>query len=81
MTQFNYTVGAGLYSGKTMRGSSRLRYRRFETVAEALRFAVEDMPGAQQRGSVLEVDEARFDHTQIRALYDALDYPLSRRTK
>ena len=81
MIGFDYTDGAGVYAGKATRGRSGLRYRRFETAAEALRFAVEDMPGAQQRGSLLEVNEARFDHNQIRALYDAPDYPLSRRSK
>jgi len=54
---------------------------RFETAAEALRFAVEDMRDKQQRGSLLEMGEARFDHNQIRALYDAPEYPLLRRTK
>ncbi len=79
MSQFNYTGEAGLYAGKAIGGRSSPRYRRFDTAAEALRFAVEDMPNTQQRGSVLEVDEARFDHNQIRALYDAPEYPLSRR--
>jgi hypothetical protein len=37
------------------------------------------MPDAQKLGSLLEVDEARFDHRQIRALYDAPAYPLHRR--
>lgn len=81
MTKFDYASGAGLYAGKTIRGSRCPRYRRFETVAEALRFAIEDMPGSQQRGLVLEVDEARFDHRQIRILYEAPDYPLPRRIK
>jgi len=39
------------------------------------------MPGAQQLGSLLEVDEARFEYGQIRALYDAPGYPLHRRIK
>jgi hypothetical protein len=39
------------------------------------------MPGAQHMGSLLEVDEARFDRRQIRALYDAPAYPLARRIK
>jgi len=81
LTQFDYTGVAGLYSGKSLRGSRGPRYRRFETAAEALRFAIEDMPGAQQLGSLLEVDEARFDHRQIRAFYDAPAYPLVRRIK
>ncbi|OEC96913.1 hypothetical protein [Rhizobium sp. YK2] len=79
MTGFDYTGGAGLFAGRVKGSSGSLRYRRFDTAAEALRFAIEDMPGVQQRGSLLETDEARFDHNQIRALYDAPDYPLSRR--
>ncbi|MBB3660110.1 hypothetical protein FHX15_005379 [Rhizobium sp. BK650] len=81
MTRFDYTCGAGLYAGKAIRGSRGPRYRRFETAAEALRFAVEDMADIQQRGSLPEVDEARFDYNHIRALYDAPDYPLLRRIK
>ena len=81
MTQFDYTGAAGLYAGKAVRGRSGPRYRRFETAAEALRFAVEDMPGAQQLGCLLEVDEARYDHRQIRVLYDAPTYPLRRRVE
>ena len=79
MTRFDYTGGAGLYAGKSKAGISGPRYRRFEAAAEALRFAVEDMPNSQQRGSMMEIDETRFDQNQIRALYDAPDYPLSRR--
>lgn len=81
MAEFNYTIEAGLYTGKTLRNSRGPRYRRFETAAEALRFAMEEMPGSQLRGCVLEVNEARFDERQIRVLYDAPAYPLSRRER
>jgi hypothetical protein len=53
-------------------------YRRFESVAEAVRFAIEEMPASLLRGSVLEVDETRLDGAQIRRLYDAQEYPLTR---
>jgi len=79
VADFDYKTEAGLYAGKRYQGSSGPRYKRFETAAEAVRFAIEDMPGSQLRGSVLEVDEARFDDTQIRRLYDAPEFPLSRR--
>lgn len=81
MSEFNYMTEAGLFAGKKQRGSSSPRYRRFETAAEALRFAIEDMPGLQLRGSVLEVEDARFDDTQIRMLYEAPGYPLERKVK
>ena len=81
MNEPDYKAGAGLYAGKGLRRSKGPRYKRFETVAEALRYAIEDMPGSQLRGSVLEVDEARFDEKQIRTLYNSPDYPLARGTK
>ena len=81
MAEFDYMIEAGLYTGKTLRSSRGPRYRRFETAAEAVRFAMEDLPGPQLRGCVLEVNEARFDERQIRMLYDAAAYPLSRREK
>ena len=72
-------AGAGLYPCKNWKRTSRLGYKRFDTVAEALRFAIEVMPASLLRGSILEVEEARFDSTQIQRLYDAGDYPLQRR--
>lgn len=81
MTEFDYTSGAGLYAGKRLKGSSGTRYRRFETAAEAVRFAVENLSGSQLRGSILEVDEARFNDQQIRMLYDAPRFPLARRIR
>lgn len=81
MAEFDYMIEAGLYTGKTLRSSRGPRYKRFETAAEAVRFAMEDLPGPQLRGCVLEVNEARFDERQIRMLYDAPAYPLSRREK
>ena len=80
MAVFDYNAGAGLYPCKTRRMRSRIQYQRFESAAEALRFAIEDMPAQLLRGSILEVDDARFDATQIRRLYDASDYPLARRS-
>ncbi|MFN7024243.1 MAG: hypothetical protein ACK4QP_06920 [Pseudorhizobium sp.] len=79
MRAFNYSAGAGLYPCKTVRRQSHLRYKRFESAAEALRFAIEDMPSSLLRGSILEVDELRLDGVQMRQLYDAESFPLSRR--
>ncbi|MCJ8520768.1 hypothetical protein ABID21_003830 [Pseudorhizobium tarimense] len=75
---FDYQNGAGFYPCRSKKKGSRHRYRRFETAAEALRFAIEVLPAALLRGSVLEVDEARFDGDQMQTLYKADDYPLTR---
>lgn len=80
MAVFDYSTGAGLYPCKTVKRKSRLRYKRFDSAAEALRFAIEDMPSSLLRGSILEVEEARFDGIQMRKLYDAAGYPLTRKT-
>jgi hypothetical protein len=61
MATFDYRAGAGLYPCKTVRRMSRLRYKRFDSVAEALRYAIEDMPPSLLRGTVLEVDETRYN--------------------
>lgn len=78
MTQFDYSALAELYPGKSFTRSRGLRYRRFETAAEALRYLLEDMPPAQLRGAVLEVNEERFEADEIGALYNDEAYPLAR---
>jgi len=79
MTKFDYSAPAELFSC-TSRGSRRtsVRYRRFATGAEAIRYAVEVLPAAQLAGAILEVDEERFDGRQIQELYHHHEYPLSR---
>jgi hypothetical protein len=57
---------------------SPVTYRRFDTAAEALRFAVEELPAPLLVGAVLEVQEDRFDHQAIRDLYSRSRYPLPR---
>lgn len=81
MATFDYSASAGLYPCKTVKRTTRLRYQRFDSVAEALRFAIEDMPASLLRGSVLEVDEARYDGQQMQKLYEADAYPLPRRRR
>ncbi|TNM64048.1 hypothetical protein FHP24_12170 [Aliirhizobium smilacinae] len=82
MPNFNYKRAAGIYSGKTtFRSASAPRYRRFETAAEAVQFAVEELSGATQRGCVLEMDELRLNHTQIVELYESAAFPLARRER
>ncbi len=56
-----------------------MRYTRFKSAAEAIKYAVEVLPPELLLGSTLEVNEERFDGFGIRALYDSTRYPLRRR--
>lgn len=80
MGAFDYRIEAELFSTgswKTARG--RFAYRRFDKAAEAIRFAIEELPPQLLSGACLEVDEARFDGGGIRKLYDSSEYPLPRK--
>ena len=79
MDRFDYDAPAELFISKS-RSRSRhpVKYRRFATGAEAVRFAIEELPTALQAGTVLQIDEARFDLAEIRGLYESAEYPLPR---
>ena len=75
----DYAAAADLYPRATTSSRSRpVGYRRFDTTAEALRYAIEEMPAAHLSGALLEVDEERYDGAAMRSLYDAGAYPLPR---
>jgi hypothetical protein len=75
---FDYAAAAELFAGTSKKGSKSFSYNRFDSAAEALRFAVEDAPPHTMLSAYLEVDEARFDFAQIRMLYANARYPLRR---
>ncbi len=74
----DYNSPAELFPGRNLKGTSQVKYKRFDTAAEALRFAVEEMPARALLGAYLEVDEARFGLQEIRFLYESAAYPLTR---
>lgn len=75
---FDYGAPAELFPSRIKKGRGRVTYKRFDTAAEALRFAIEEIPAAALLGAHLEVDEARFGAHEIRFLYDSAAYPLKR---
>lgn len=79
MRKFDYSAPAEIFAGRSMRGAGpSMVYRRFETGAEALRFAIETLPRANLSGAIIEADERRYWHGEIRRLYDAPEYPFVR---
>lgn len=81
MTTFNYDAMAELFPSRRYAKSQQTQYRRFAKASEAIRFCIEDLPAMGLAGSVMEVNEARFDGDAIRRLYDAADFPLTRQSE
>ena len=77
---FDYGIPAELFMGKRKGGARQpLRYRRFATAAEAIRFAIEELPVVRALGAWMQVGDQRFDGDDIQRLYESKDYPLQRR--
>jgi len=80
MNDFDYAAPAEVFACRSRGSSPRpVSYRRFDSGAEAVRFAIEELASDVLFGTVLEVNEQRFDAAQIRKLYESKDYPLQRR--
>ena len=79
MTSFDYDAPADLFPARSRNGARPVGYRRFDTAAEAIRYAVEQMPPQFLDGTILESGDERMDGMRIRSLYDSSDYPLIRK--
>jgi hypothetical protein len=86
MSMFDYGMEAGLFSSKNPVKRSRscqnsMQFRRFAQAAEAIRYAVEDMPPGLLASCSLEVAEATYTGAAIRGLYESDEFPLPRRAE
>jgi hypothetical protein len=89
MAVFDYTAAAELFPARTDAEASPVRgrrarrqpvgYGRFARAADAIRFAIEELPAELLPNTCLAVDEDRFDRNEIRRLYQSAQYPLVRR--
>lgn len=76
---FSYDEPAEVYSADGKAARKRpVSYRRFASSAEAIRFAVEQLPQIMQRGTVMEMGEDRYEFADIQVLYESDRYPLQR---
>lgn len=75
---FDYNAPAELFPSRNKKCRTQARYKRFSTAAEAVRFAVEDVPAPAMVGAYLVVEDARFGADEIHYLYDHAGFPLKR---
>ena len=80
MMAFDYNSPAELFMPKHKGIGRRAapHYRRFATAAEAIRFAVEEMPAVRTLGAWMQVGDEHFDRDDICRLYESSEYQLRR---
>jgi hypothetical protein len=80
MDKFEYDAPADLYWSDRQGPRKRpVMYRGFARSAEAICFAIEQLPPSAQPQAVMEMGDDRIEFAQIRALYDSERYPLIRK--
>jgi hypothetical protein len=76
MTTFNYSAPAELFPSRNRKVASKIKYRRFDKAADAIRFAIEELPEGLLLGAYIQIDDNRLGHQDIRTLYESDRYPL-----
>jgi Arc/MetJ-type ribon-helix-helix transcriptional regulator len=88
MASFDYSIEAQLASTASEISPSSIRrgrvrqpvgYGRFARAADAIRFAIEELPAKLLPAAQLKVAGERFDCNDIRRLYESDQYPFTRR--
>ena len=79
MTTIDYNAPAELFPSRNRKVASKVKYRRFDHAADAIRFAIEELPEPLLLGAYIEINEKRLGHREIRALYESDHYPLEKK--
>jgi hypothetical protein len=79
MAPFDFSAPADVYAGMARgRGRQPMRYRRFDTGAQAVQYTMEQLRPELRIGTVIEAGDDRFTSAEIGTLYDSAEYPLPR---
>ena len=78
VSKFVYSAPAELFPARNRKTRQTAKYRRFDNAADAIRFAMEELPEPLLLGAFIVMEEERLGHQAIRALYESSDYPLKK---
>jgi len=79
MAKFDYSAPAELFPSRGRKTRPLVKYRRFDRAADAIQFAMEELPEPLLLGAFIVIDdEHRLGHQAIRDLYESADYPLKK---
>ena len=78
MDKFDYQAFAELFPTPNRKIPTKVKYLRFERAADAIQFAIEQLPAPLLLGAYIETEESRLGYKEIRELYDSSHYPLKR---
>ena len=78
MSKFDYSAPAELFPSRNRKVRQLVKYRRFDKAAEAIQFAMEELPEPLLLGAIIVIDEERLGHKDIRDLYESADFPLKK---
>ncbi len=75
MKEFDFQAAAELFPA---RGRQIVSYKRFDTAALAIQYAIEELDPALLQHAVLQVDDERYDVGAIQDFYASAAYPFER---
>ena len=79
MEEFDFNAPAEMFAAGGWGPKRRaMKFTRFDTGAEAVRFAIESQDDKLLAGTVIESGDLRLTAVEIRSLYDRADYPFPR---
>ncbi len=78
MTKFDFAAPAELFPSRNRKSGQRARYRRFDKAAEAIQFAMEELPEPLLLGATIVLEDVRLSHKEIRELYESESFPLKK---
>src|SRR5258708_23306069 len=81
MSKFDYRAPAELFPSRNRKAKQLVKYRRFDTAADAIQFSMEELPAPALLGAVIPIHGGGVGHPDIFQPYQRPDSPLQRQAK